>query len=824
MEIPPACVSISVRQATVNNWPPHERCKQMHVRQLLRVGYQQRRWLITAGVCLLLLGIFVLAWSRSTLHTPAPSYLLVDKHGKFLAEINSPEHDDFGFWTLDKLPARVVKATVTLEDKRFWRHMGVDPAAIARALWQNLSSRQRVSGASTLAMQLVRLQHPAARTYPNKAIESLAAVLMTWRYGRDAIIHSYLRQVPYGNRIHGIAYAARRYLDKPAADLSWAEIAFLAAIPQAPSLMNPFNQHGRMRAIKRGRFLLSQLYQQHTMNQEEYQIAVDELARINMPKRLQRSEYAMHAIQHLKQLLTDSSAPPIPGGLIKTTLDLDLQTDVSLLARKMLRRWRRAGAGNLALIVLDRKTNSVLAWVGSADYFDKEYAGAIDYTQVERSPGSALKPFIYALALDRGVLRPNQVLDDLPFAGYPFRNSDHHFLGPMLPRQALANSRNIPAIRVLNDIGMNETYYLLTQLHLHADTQSRDIYGLGLAIGSLPVRLEDLVRAYATLADDGNYRALNWFADPRPGPQTKIFSSASARLISLWLSDPMARLPTFPRMGTVEYPFPVAIKTGTSQGNRDAWTVAYSRRFLVGAWVGNPDMQSMYHLSGAGSAADLMQQVLLKLHGDQSEGLNDLAFPPPPHYVGVDLCGISGKLVSRACDYHFYEWLPPASVPHEHDNSYMRVSIDTRTNRPAAHTTPAKYRQTRTFINLPPQYANWVVQNQLIMAPGKLLGNASITDALPSQMQVQVKIVSPQPDGRYLQNPEAPLMTDDIALSAVVEPPVEQLLWYVDDMPYKLTRYPYTARWQLTPGKHVIQARVPLTHERSTKVSIYVNN
>lgn len=797
----------------------------MGVPQIFKSLFHHRRRVIVVCGGVLLLSIFVLAWSRSTLHTPSPSYLLVDKHGKFLAEINSPQHDDFGFWELDQLPVRVVKATVTLEDKRFWHHIGIDPLAMARALWQNLSSKQRVSGASTLAMQLIRLQHPEVRTYTNKAIESIAAMLMTWRYGREQVLRHYLRQVPYGNRVHGIVYAARRYLNKPVEDLSWAEIAFLAAIPQAPGLMNPFERSGRNRAIKRGQFLLAQLYQQHALNREDYQLALDELARIHMPIRLQRPEYAMHAIEHLEQLLADKTAPRIRGGLIQTTLDLDLQTDVSLLCRRMLRKWRRAGAGNLALIVLDRKTNSVLSWVGSADYFDQEYAGAIDYTQVKRSPGSALKPFIYALALDRSVLRPNQVLDDLPFAGYPFRNSDHTFLGPMLPRQALANSRNIPAIRVLNDVGMNETYYLLNQLQLHKETASKDMYGLGLAIGSLPVRLEDLVRAYSALANDGNFRPLNWFAETQPGPALKIFSTSTARLISLWLSDPMARLPTFPRMGTVEYPFPVALKTGTSQGNRDAWTVAYSRRFLVGAWVGNPDMQAMYQLSGAGSAADLVQQVLLRLHGDQTEGLNDLGFPSPHKYVAVDLCGISGKLVSTGCDYHFNEWLPPGLVPHEKDTSYIRISLDTRTNLPAAATTPPKYRKTRTFVNLPPQYADWVVQNQLVMLRDRMLTPASaISDSLPSQMHVQVKIVSPQAEGRYLRNPEAPTLTDDIALSAIVDPPVEQILWYVDNMPYKLTSYPYTARWQLAPGKHVIEARVPFTHEQSNRVSIYVEN
>lgn len=792
----------------------------MTPRQIASVVYRHRR-LILGGFVLMFSVVLMLAWSRSGIQTPAPSYLLVDRHGEYLTQIHSPGQSDFGYWKLKRLPPRVVKATVTLEDKHFWQHIGVDPLAMLRAFWQNLSSQRRISGASTLAMQLVRLQRPASRTYANKAIESLAAIFMTMRYGREQILRHYLRQVPYGNRVHGIVYAARRYLNKPVADLSWAEIAFLAAIPQSPGRMNPFDRKGRLRAIRRGSFLLAQLYQERALSKAQYDIALDELKRINPPRQLERPEYAMHAIEYLKQRLL-SDTPPVQGGLIKTTLDLDLQTDVTLTSRRLLQQWRRNGAGNLALIILDRKRNDVLAWIGSADYFDKAHAGAIDYTQIKRSPGSTLKPFIYALALERGKLLPNQVLDDLPFAGYPFRNSDHRFLGPMLPRQALANSRNIPAIRVLNSVGMDAAYYLFRRLQLHRQTVTRDIYGLGLAIGSMPVRLADLACAYSVLANGGVYRSLNWFSGHQAGHQQRIFSRATARLLSLWLSDPMARLPTFPRMGTEEYPFPVAVKTGTSQGYRDAWTVAYSERYLVAAWVGNADLQPMYKMSGAGSAADLVQQVLLKLQQKQDDGVQDLGFPPPAHYVNVDLCGISGKLASADCDYHVSEWLPRSEVPHEKDDSYIRLSVDTRTDLPATVATPDKYRKLRTFVNLPAQYADWVVQNNLRMANGKT--GTTLDASLPSRSHVQLRIVSPQVNGHYLRNPDAPATSNDIAFSVVVNPPVKQILWYVDNRPYKLSEYPYTTRWQLQNGKHEIEARVPFTHERSGKIAIYIDN
>jgi penicillin-binding protein 1C len=804
-----------------------------------------RRWLLALSPLAVAWTAFVaVAFWRSTFAAPAPTLLVRDRAGRFVGELPdraNPLDERLGFWEVGELPERVVAATLAIEDRRFWLHPGVDPLAVVRALKQNLTHEERVSGASTLAMQVARLQHPGSRGYLRKALEAATAWLATARYGRSGVLRHYLRIVPYGHRIHGIAYAARRYLDKPVEDLSWAEIAFLAAIPQSPSRMDPYEPAGRRRAIRRGREILTLLGARGTLSPIELAAASAEIDHLALPWKGERAEAALHALLHYDALVPAEVRARRP--LVTSTLDLDLQREVEALAFRTVRDASDRGAGNAAVLVVDRSRWEVVAAVSSTGYFDADHAGAIDYLRLERSPGSALKPFFFAQALDRGTITPATILDDLEPGPSGILNSDSRFLGPMLPRVALANSRNVPAVALLARIGLDEAYGFLAELGLHRHERPAKRYGLGLAIGSLPVTLERLVTAYTTLAGDGTLHELRWYdgggsADGFQGAASppRLVSEPTARLVTLFLADPQARLPTFPRMGFSEYPFAVAVKTGTSSRYRDAWTVAWSKRYLVGVWVGHPDERPMTALSGYRIAARLAQSVVEHLHSADMDGLVALDFPPPRGYRSVKLCALSGHPATSACDRVVLEWLPSSGGGESELASlgecvvHRRLAVDRRSDRIATSVTPAQFIDVRTFVDLPPRYARWLAsttanafenrsaEGDEASAGGTVPGGPwTSTSVLPT-----VEITSPETGLRLLLDPETPAAQNTLALTAVVEPRVDQLVWYVDGRPFRTVEPPFDLRWPLVPGEHTFQARVPFTSARSRAVTVVV--
>jgi penicillin-binding protein 1C len=780
--------------------------------------------LATVGALLvLILGSWIgMAWHYARLTSPSPTLYLQDRHGRFLGETGADKDDAYGFWTLDTLPPRVAAATVAVEDRRFNSHPGIDPIAIGRALLQNIRSGKRISGASTLAMQVARMQGSGRRGYCRKVTEALTATLITWRYGREEVLRHYLQIVPYGNRIHGISYAARRYFDKPVEDLSWAEIAFLAAIPQAPARMNPFYYQGHQAATKRGKRILDLLYTGRHLNKEEYELACEQLQSIRVPYLEERPRDGLHAILHLGKILNSPQNRETfrRHPIIKTTLDLDLQEEVSWKMFKALETWRYQGAGNGAAIVLDRSTNEVLAWVGSSDYFDKDYSGAIDYTSVARSPGSTLKPFIYALALDKGVITPATILDDLQRGAGGITNADDAFLGPLLPRMALGNSRNVPAANLLDQVGLEASYDFMRELGLHGGAMPARRYGLGLAIGGMPVTLEQLVRAYTVFTHEGRASDLIWYEGQPHSEPIRLLTEETARIITLILSDPSARLPSFARMGAMEYPFPAAVKTGTSSRFRDAWTVAFTTRYLIGTWFGDPDFRPMNRLTGFRSAAEFAQQILLSLHNDQRQGLTDYGFPPPRGYQPVRLCALTGALATNACDRVVEEWFRPDGAPVEHCKAHVLLAIDRRDNLPATPATPAEFVEVRPFVDLPPHYSEWAAAAGLPRLPQPRETVVGFESGFVQT--IRVKITSPENGLRLLRDPETPVSSATLALKADVNRQIPQLLWYVDRQPFQLVEYPYNARWIAQPGEHIIQVRVPNSTVASPPIRVIV--
>jgi penicillin-binding protein 1C len=728
---------------------------------------------------LLLAALAAAACALSGFRAPDPTILLLDRRGAFLGEVGGGGSSELGYWPLERIPWRVAAATICVEDRRFAAHPGVDPIAIARAARDYLLPGRGGSGASTLAMQVARMQRPGGRTLWRKALEAAAALGLTARHGRDGVLAHYLRLAPYGNRIHGIAYAARRYLDKPVEDLSWAEVAFLTALPQAPGRMNPYVPTGRLRALARGRRILALLRESGTISAADFDLALGQIDAIAVPPLPRRSPDALHALLRLAARLERPEVRrtlPTPP-LVRTALDLDLQQEVARLAAATVRGLAEDGARNAAAVLLDRASGEVLAWVGSAGYFDARDAGAIDYTAVPRPAGSTLKPFLYALALERGVITPATVLDDGARGPGGVEDADREYLGPLLPRFALANSRNVPAVRLLEQVGPDETWALLRELGLHDGTLPARHYGAGLALGVPPVSLEALVGAATALANDGLLVEPRWIAGARGPAPRRVLAESAARQVSLFLADPMARLPGFPRMGPSEYPFAAAVKTGTSADCRDAWAVAWSARAIVGVWVGRPDFRPMRALGGYAAAAGLARQVLLLRHGDERDGLDDRPFPAPRGFHAVRLCALTGLEAGAACDRVVAEWLPPGEEPRR------------------------------------------ICEHRAAAAGG---AQAERAPALRGTRAARLRVSAPEPGTVILADPEVPPGAATIALQAEADPETREVLWFVDGRPWRLVGPPFAARWPIEPGTHSFQVRLPGREDASAPVRISV--
>ncbi len=578
---------------------------------------------------------------------PAPTPIVLDRHGAFITQAGHREHGrvEYGYW-ITPPPDRLVRATLALEDKRFWSHPGVDPLAVARAAWRHATGRGG-SGASTLAMQVARMQHPRARGLWAKALEAGTALGLTARYGREAVLAHYLRLAPYGESSHGVGHAARWYFDRPAADLGWAQAALLAAAPQAPALL-ALRRPGSRAAVRAAR-ALDILVRDGVIGPEE-RAGLDRPGLVAAPRR----PVALHAVLRLERVARQQA--PAAEPLLRAALDLGLQGWVARAAQSHLNGWRRAGAQQVAVMVVRRGSREVLALSGAAP----GPGSGIDFAAAERSPGSTLKPFLYAQALDRGLLQPDDVLADLPEGSAGIHNADNAFLGPLLPRQALANSRNVPATNLLRRIGLQPAFGYLRALGLHRLDGTAERFGLAMALGALPTRLDRLMRAYGAMAEDGVAQDLLWLAGQERAPARPVMSVDAARLIGRFLSDPMARLPSFPRYGASEFPFAVALKTGTSQGYRDAWTLAWSQGFLVGVWIGRPDGGAMSQLSGGRAAAGLAQAVLLHLHGQGRTDLLAGEFAAPAGRSEAEVCIGTGR-PGRACAERLTEWVRPAA-------------------------------------------------------------------------------------------------------------------------------------------------------------------
>lgn len=549
----------------------------------------------------------------------------------------------------DSVPEKFKKCLVYFEDEHFYHHPGLNPVAMVKAFQQNRSAGRVVRGGSTLTQQVIRLSRQnKKRTYFEKAIEIVLATRLEFRHSKEKILELYAAHAPFGGNVVGLEMASWRYFGVQSYQLSWAESATLAVLPNAPSLIYPGKNQAKL--LRKRNTLLLKLYHEKVIDQLTYELAVKEplpQKPYNLP------QIAPHLLQRIAK--TDE------GKRIKTTVAISLQNRVNQIAQQYYNQYKQNEVHNLAIMVIDIQNRNVISYVGNSPT-DKDHDKDVDIIGAPRSTGSVLKPLLFASMLDEGELLPNTLVADIPtqISGYSPQNFNLTFDGAVPAQRALSRSLNIPSVLMLQDHGVNKFYELTQKLKLRNINQHPDHYGLSLILGGAESNLWDLCRAYANMSatinyfnqSNGKYRSkefaeLNYVNDFQQDFGDDSFQQNIFGAGAIYLTYNAMKEVNRPE-GDEAWKFydsslELAWKTGTSFGNRDAWAIGTNSRYVVGVWVGNANGEGRPELTGVDSAAPILFDVfnLLPRKSWFQPPLNDLEY--------AEVCTLSGHLAQDDC-------------------------------------------------------------------------------------------------------------------------------------------------------------------------------
>jgi penicillin-binding protein 1C len=742
---------------------------------------------------------------------------VVDRNGVELYEALGGDGTRSRQLDADTIPELVAAATVAAEDRRFWSHHGIDPVAVARALKQNVAEGSAVQGASTITQQtakllLLRRTADRRRGWRAKLYEAVIALRLEHRLDKREILALYLNLASYGNQTTGLDRASRLYFGVEPAMLTPAQAAFLAGLPQRPSTFNPYRSQPL--AISRQRVVLARMAAGGALTPSQIEEARAE--RLTLSRRDHR-----FLAPHFVEMVLSGAGSPRPRR-IETTLDASLQEDIAGILRTYRPILDRHGAANVAVVVLDNLRNEWLAWEGSGDYFGAARGGAINGPVMPRQPGSALKPFTYALAFEKG-FTPASVLPDVPLnfptaqpgVVYTPRNYDGRYRGPLLARAALAGSENVPAVSLASEVGVPDLLRFLRRAGFSTFDKTAAYYGLGLTLGNAEVRLDELVAAYAAFARGGEWRRPSYLTNrsaPEPAEATALVSPRTAFWVSDILADADARAYIFGRGGSLELPFPVAVKTGTSQAYHDNWTIGFTRRLTVGVWVGNFDRRPLRSSSGVTGAAPIFQAVMLAAH-ERAGGTDDSFVRPEPGLALREVCGLSGDPAHPWCPVRRREWLPveSASTPScsWHVSAGASAKVDHLADEGVLTIWPPEFRAWATLRSPALRSELRVASNPSLSSAGKR-ASASSSELIHRMRAEQpgraFRIASPPTGATYLIDPTLRPEFQSLPLRVVSASP-SQVEWSVDGEIVGKTSTESGLEWRLRPGRHHIVAR-----------------
>ena len=560
---------------------------------------------------------------------------IYDKDGNMLRSFTQ----DKDLWLmpveLSEINPDFIKATLAIEDKRFFKHPGIDIGAVIRAIELNIANKRIISGASTVSMQVIRILEGRDRTMLNKIVEAVHAVHLERLYTKEEILKLYFEIAPYGGNIHGVKAASLRYFQKHPKDLSLSECTLLAGLPQSPSYLRP-DRYSTRAETRRNRVLSSMLKNGYIAN-EQYENEIHEpVIAGNHPFPFE----AAHFARFVKNKFEESQ--------LVTTLDSNIQHFARLALEEKINELRPYGVTNGAIVVIENETGAVRALVGSVDFFSEENSGQINGALSRRCPGSTLKPFTYALAFDKGFYTPRMMLADVPvqYAGYAPLDYDREYRGLVTVEEALVDSLNIPAVEVLAKTGYRNLYFLLERLGISTLNKAPEYYGLSLTLGSCEVRLLELTNAYAALARSGVYMPVKYLEYIDPEVSRRVLSEASSYLVANILSDTERLKAIGIYRNDNIYP-KVAWKTGTSYDHKDAWTISYNPEYTVGVWLGNFSGRSSNVLVGVETATPVAIRIFDWLYTNKTAPWYEKPETIDERYV----CALSGEPASDNCEH-----------------------------------------------------------------------------------------------------------------------------------------------------------------------------
>lgn len=596
-----------------------------------------KRLSVTQKVILCILAFWVTGYifclPRHLFHVPY-STVVTDRNEELLgARIASD--GQWRFPPRNTTPEKIKECLITFEDKHFYHHWGVNPFAIGRAFYQNVKNKRIVSGGSTLTMQTIRLARNESRTFREKLIEMIWATRLEFRASKEEILSMYISHAPFGGNVVGLDAAAWRYFGHSADDLSWAESAMLAVLPNAPAMIHL--SKGRKTLLDKRNRLLKQLLEKKTIDSSTYELAISE----PLPDE-------PHPLPHIAPYLVSRFYQERNGEYSRSTINKGIQTQVEDLAERWSNEFGRSDIRNLAILVIDIPSNQVVAYCGNVHFDQKQRGNQVDVIQAPRSTGSILKPFLYYAMLQEGSLLPDMLLPDVPvnINGFTPQNFSMQFEGAVPASEALARSLNIPAVTMLQRYGVPKFHSFLQQIGLKTINRSSSHYGLSLILGGAEATLWDVTNAYAMMG-----RSLLQL----PQRSCSLLLPTSRITESTDPFQPGAVWQTFDALKEVNRPEEIdwksipsmqtiAWKTGTSYGFRDAWAVGVTPRYAVGVWVGNATGEGKPGLVGAQTAGPVLFDIFNLLPA------SSWFTRPAGIFVEAEVCRKSGHLKGRFCD------------------------------------------------------------------------------------------------------------------------------------------------------------------------------